>query len=155
MKQLLLCTLPQENPDLFKWLTGRLAAPESMQSNPAYAVRDDDRGRGEASSLPVSCHSFDRPEGASKLHYVCGDRMRSGCFWVLTLTCPVAPGCLQALRSHVAQQMTDHSDVAAQAAPGKEWVRGWDDGWRNSSKQGVEEQQQQPAVGHAAAPTAS
>lgn len=30
--------LDQENPDLFKWLTGQLDPPASMQANPAFRV---------------------------------------------------------------------------------------------------------------------
>ncbi len=30
--------LDQENPDLFKWLTGQVPAPEHMLQNPAYKV---------------------------------------------------------------------------------------------------------------------
>jgi len=30
--------LDQENPDLFKWLTGQAAASEDMQANPAFKV---------------------------------------------------------------------------------------------------------------------
>lgn len=33
---LLLCL--QENPDLFKWLTGQQQAPQELQQNPAYQV---------------------------------------------------------------------------------------------------------------------
>lgn len=29
----------QENPDLFKWLTGQLPAPEEVEANSAYRVR--------------------------------------------------------------------------------------------------------------------
>lgn len=31
--------LDQENPDLFKWLTGQASASEAMLANPAYKVR--------------------------------------------------------------------------------------------------------------------
>jgi hypothetical protein len=34
---------------------------------------------------------------------------------------------LQALKQHVAQQLSDSCHSASQAAPGKEWLRGWDD----------------------------
>ena len=30
--------LDQENPDLFKWLTGQEEAPEAMKANPAFMV---------------------------------------------------------------------------------------------------------------------
>ena len=30
--------LEQENPDLFKWLTGQTTASEAMQANPAFQV---------------------------------------------------------------------------------------------------------------------
>ncbi len=30
--------LDQENPDLFKWLTGQEEAPQTMQANPAFVV---------------------------------------------------------------------------------------------------------------------
>ena len=30
--------LDQENPDLFKWLTGQAPASEAMQANPAFKV---------------------------------------------------------------------------------------------------------------------
>lgn len=30
--------LDQENPDLFKWLTGQEEAPEAMKANPAFTV---------------------------------------------------------------------------------------------------------------------
>ena len=30
--------LDQENPDLFKWLTGQEEAPQAMQANPAFVV---------------------------------------------------------------------------------------------------------------------
>ena len=30
--------LDEENPDLFKWFTGQLAAPESVKSNFAFQV---------------------------------------------------------------------------------------------------------------------
>jgi hypothetical protein len=63
---------PQENPDLFKWLTGQTEAPPELQANQAY----------------------------------------------------------QALRQHVARQLQDSCHAGAQAAPGKEWLRGWDDSWR-------------------------
>lgn len=36
----LLCVHLQENPDLFKWLTGQQEAPSDMQANPAFAVCD-------------------------------------------------------------------------------------------------------------------
>ncbi|WIA12036.1 hypothetical protein OEZ85_012115 [Tetradesmus obliquus] len=61
--------LKQENPDLFKWLTGQQQAPQELQQNPAY----------------------------------------------------------QALSKHVAEQLAANSPQEAQAAAGKEWVRGWDD----------------------------
>ena len=31
----------QENPDLFKWLTGQMAPPDDVSSNPAFVVRAD------------------------------------------------------------------------------------------------------------------
>lgn len=31
-------SLSQENPDLFKWLTGQLPPPEDVSSNPAYTA---------------------------------------------------------------------------------------------------------------------
>ncbi len=31
--------LDQENPDLFKWLTGQEEPPEAMKANPAFMVR--------------------------------------------------------------------------------------------------------------------
>lgn len=31
--------LDQENPDLFKWLTGQEEPPEAMKTNPAFTVR--------------------------------------------------------------------------------------------------------------------
>ncbi|KAF8071169.1 YPTC6 [Scenedesmus sp. PABB004] len=65
----LAAVLDQENPDLFKWLTGQLPPPAEMQANPAYA----------------------------------------------------------ALSAHVAQQLAANAPQAAQAAAGREWVRGWDD----------------------------
>jgi hypothetical protein len=37
VRSLLLCL--QENPDLFKWLTGQQDAPQEMQQNPAFQVR--------------------------------------------------------------------------------------------------------------------
>lgn len=33
--------LDQENPDLFKWLTGQEEPPETMKANPAFTVRLD------------------------------------------------------------------------------------------------------------------
>lgn len=63
---------PQENPDLFKWLTGQLVPPEEVASNPAYSV----------------------------------------------------------LRLHVQQTLGQNSQEATKAAPGAEWVRGWDDAWK-------------------------
>lgn len=36
----------------------------------------------------------------------------------------------QALQQHVTQQLSDSCHTASQAAPGKEWLRGWDDSWR-------------------------
>ena len=47
---LLLATLLQENPDLFKWLTGQLEEPERLQKNPAYQV-------------PASCGQEGRRQG--------------------------------------------------------------------------------------------
>lgn len=37
---------------------------------------------------------------------------------------------LQALKTHVAQQLSDNLHHAAAAASGAAWVRGWDDGSR-------------------------
>lgn len=37
---------------------------------------------------------------------------------------------LQALRGYVAEQLGENSHQASRAAPGKEWVRGWDDSWK-------------------------
>jgi hypothetical protein len=34
---------------------------------------------------------------------------------------------LQALAQHVAKQMAEHSHQLTHAAPGVEWVRGWND----------------------------
>lgn len=31
--------IPQENPDLFKWITGQLPPSEDMEKNPAFQVR--------------------------------------------------------------------------------------------------------------------
>lgn len=62
----------QENPDLFKWLTGQQEAPSQLQANAAFT----------------------------------------------------------ALKQHVGQQLSDSCHTASQAAPGKEWLRGWDDSWR-------------------------
>jgi hypothetical protein len=36
---LLLWLSLQENPDLFKWLTGQQQPPQELQQNPAYMVR--------------------------------------------------------------------------------------------------------------------
>ena len=38
--------LDQENPDLFKWLTGQESASEDMMANPAFKVR------------PLACQSM-------------------------------------------------------------------------------------------------
>jgi succinate dehydrogenase flavin-adding protein (antitoxin of CptAB toxin-antitoxin module) len=45
--------LDMENPDLFKWLTGQLPAPEEVASNPAYAVSPMPQGHVCASSHPI------------------------------------------------------------------------------------------------------
>ncbi|GLC34880.1 hypothetical protein PLESTB_001173800 [Pleodorina starrii] len=68
--------LDEENPDLFKWLTGQLQPPERMTQNAVFG----------------------------------------------------------AIRNHVTQQLLD-SPVAARAAAGRDWVRGWDDSWRGANQQ--------------------
>ncbi|KAG2430630.1 hypothetical protein HXX76_010148 [Chlamydomonas incerta] len=68
--------LDEENPDLFKWLTGQLQAPEHMLKNPVFV----------------------------------------------------------AIRDHVAQQLQDSAPAQTRAAAGRDWVRGWDDGWRGQQQ---------------------
>ncbi|PNW76022.1 hypothetical protein CHLRE_12g550750v5 [Chlamydomonas reinhardtii] len=68
--------LDEENPDLFKWLTGQLQAPEHMQKNPVFV----------------------------------------------------------AIQSHVAQQLQDSAPPQTRAPAGRDWVRGWDDGWRGQQQ---------------------
>lgn len=62
--------LDEENPDLWKWLTGQETAPQRLQTNSSF----------------------------------------------------------QELHRLVMEQMGQHSPVETRAAPGAEWVRGWDDG---------------------------
>jgi hypothetical protein len=45
----------QENPDLFKWLTGQQEAPQEMQQNPAYQVRP----YPAVASIPSLCLQLD------------------------------------------------------------------------------------------------
>lgn len=106
----------QENPDLYKWLTGQLEAPEHMQENPAFRVSSG--AAAAATMLALLGQRCGWPA------YVAGlSEAFAGC---------AMP---QALRSHVQQQMAENSDSSTHAAAGKDWVRGWDDG----------SQQQQPA----------
>ncbi|EFJ42569.1 hypothetical protein VOLCADRAFT_66963 [Volvox carteri f. nagariensis] len=71
LKQMAL-VLEEENPDLFKWLTGQLQPPDRMSGNAVF----------------------------------------------------------EALRRHVAQQLSETAPATTRAALGRDWVRGWDDSWR-------------------------
>lgn len=44
--------LDEENPDLFKWLTGQLPAPERLLSNPAFVALHQHVTRQMADSAP-------------------------------------------------------------------------------------------------------
>lgn len=54
--------LDEENPDLFKWMTGQLEAPELMANNSVFmALKRDVGGRMEMHMAP-NCHSTNGKE---------------------------------------------------------------------------------------------
>ncbi|MEW5297551.1 MAG: hypothetical protein WDW36_000756 [Sanguina aurantia] len=66
--------LDQENPDLFKWLTGQMEPSPDMMANAAF----------------------------------------------------------RSLHVHVTEQLSESSVLSTRAAAGRDWVRGWDDNWREN-----------------------
>ncbi len=52
--------LAQENPDLFKWLTGQLEPPERLMNNPVFVVSSitsnaRSRGAAKCSGIRLAC----------------------------------------------------------------------------------------------------
>jgi succinate dehydrogenase flavin-adding protein (antitoxin of CptAB toxin-antitoxin module) len=115
---------PQENPDLFKWLTGQLPTPEHLQRNAQYMVwgvaRRAGGGGGATTRLvAVLMASVTTKPGARQRGVLL--RLAFG------RSTPALTPSPQALKAHVDRQLADNLHHAAAAVAGKDWVRGWDD----------------------------
>ena len=144
--------LDQENPDLYKWLTGQEQPPQDVVENAAYQVYN--RHLLSSLFLYVAMPSFDDAIGLlshSSLLQVWAIVERSAahcqvmqtfsvCVWLNScLWCCIHRqgfACVQALFKDVSLQLQDHVDQTARAPEGKEWVRGWDD-WNKASETAV------------------
>lgn len=68
--------LLQENPDLFKWLTGQQAAPDHLTRNSAYQVSATSvRQHSSCLRQDAAQRLVARPFGLSLLGGVCNDMM--------------------------------------------------------------------------------
>lgn len=90
----------QENPDLWKWLTGQEQPPEPIETNHVrYNLKDE---------LLVSMFYF----LFSSVH---------SCLNSLLLQV------FNAVRDKVMNNLNTHTSPETRAMPGQPWVRGWDD----------------------------
>lgn len=100
--------LAEENPDLWKWITGQLPAPAHVRGNAVFQVR----GRGGRTVVPPPPHPS--PPGATR----------------------APPRALpQQLKAKIDGEMDELMEQRTAAAKGVEWVRGWDDSWKRSGKE--------------------
>lgn len=118
--------LDQENPDLYKWLTGQEQPPQDVVENAAYQVSQ----RSIAPSLT---------ENKPSKHQCARMPLCLCCTVTSSFMIPAVhkSASLQALVKDVSIQLRDHVDRTARAPEGKEWVRGWDD-WNKASEAPVE-----------------